>query len=126
MQMGASGQGHFAKPVHHVQYNSPLGEQIPGPADGFSATGGDGLGAGSRNRTHDQRFTKPLLYQLSYAGLFRNSTRARAAASDNRGPAIADAAAVSLRKSFHARGERARHTWWPTRARDNDPIEIGL
>src|SRR5262245_26959960 len=27
-------------------------------------------GAGSRNRTHDQRFTKPLLYQLSYAGLF--------------------------------------------------------
>ena len=25
-------------------------------------------GAGSRNRTHDQRFTKPLLYQLSYAG----------------------------------------------------------
>ena len=27
-----------------------------------------GIGAGSRNRTHDQRFTKPLLYQLSYAG----------------------------------------------------------
>ena len=27
-----------------------------------------GCGAGSRNRTHDQRFTKPLLYQLSYAG----------------------------------------------------------
>ena len=26
------------------------------------------FGAGSRNRTHDQRFTKPLLYQLSYAG----------------------------------------------------------
>ena len=26
------------------------------------------VGAGSRNRTHDQRFTKPLLYQLSYAG----------------------------------------------------------
>jgi hypothetical protein len=26
-------------------------------------------GAGSRNRTHDQRFTKPLLYQLSYAGV---------------------------------------------------------
>jgi hypothetical protein len=26
-------------------------------------------GAGSRNRTHDQRFTKPLLYQLSYAGM---------------------------------------------------------
>ena len=26
-------------------------------------------GAGSRNRTHDQRFTKPLLYQLSYAGI---------------------------------------------------------
>src|SRR5207245_4566482 len=27
------------------------------------------IGAGSRNRTHDQRFTKPLLYQLSYAGM---------------------------------------------------------
>jgi hypothetical protein len=27
------------------------------------------IGAGSRNRTHDQRFTKPLLYQLSYAGV---------------------------------------------------------
>ena len=25
-------------------------------------------GAGSRSRTHDLRFTKPLLYQLSYAG----------------------------------------------------------
>ena len=29
---------------------------------------GEGFGAGSRTRTHDQRFTKPLLYQLSYAG----------------------------------------------------------
>ena len=29
------------------------------------------IGAGSRNRTHDQRFTKPLLYQLSYAGTER-------------------------------------------------------
>jgi hypothetical protein len=26
------------------------------------------IGAGSRNRTRDLRFTKPLLYQLSYAG----------------------------------------------------------
>ena len=26
------------------------------------------FGAGSRSRTHDLRFTKPLLYQLSYAG----------------------------------------------------------
>ena len=25
--------------------------------------------AGSRDRTHDLRFTKPLLYQLSYAGV---------------------------------------------------------
>lgn len=33
-------------------------------------------GAGSRNRTHDQRFTKPLLYQLSYAGYARDFTRA--------------------------------------------------
>jgi hypothetical protein len=33
-------------------------------------------GAGSRNRTHDQRFTKPLLYQLSYAGDVGDSTRA--------------------------------------------------
>ena len=32
-------------------------------------------GAGSRNRTHDQRFTKPLLYQLSYAGLQAESPR---------------------------------------------------
>src|SRR5437016_13605910 len=33
-----------------------------------------GIGAGSRIRTHDQRFTKPLLYHLSYAGalLFYN------------------------------------------------------
>ena len=30
------------------------------------------FGAGSRNRTHDQRFTKPLLYQLSYAGPARD------------------------------------------------------
>src|SRR5438552_3835731 len=37
-------------------------------------------GAGSRNRTHDQRFTKPLLYQLSYAG------PARDGASVLRGP----------------------------------------
>jgi hypothetical protein len=36
-------------------------------------------GAGSRNRTHDQRFTKPLLYQLSYAGRVRDFTRADAA-----------------------------------------------
>src|SRR5215470_12421575 len=90
-----------------------------------TASKGRDRGAGSRNRTHDQRFTKPLLYQLSYAGLFRNSTRARAAASDNRRPTIAEAAAVSLRKSLHARGERARHTWWPTRASDIDRIEIG-
>jgi hypothetical protein len=34
-----------------------------------------GIGAGSRNRTHDQRFTKPLLYHLSYAG---GGTAARA------------------------------------------------
>ena len=27
-----------------------------------------GIGAGTRNRTRDLRFTKPLLYQLSYAG----------------------------------------------------------
>jgi hypothetical protein len=37
------------------------------------------LGAGSRNRTHDQRFTKPLLYQLSYAGCVCDFTRASAA-----------------------------------------------
>jgi hypothetical protein len=36
------------------------------------------LGAGSRNRTHDQRFTKPLLYQLSYAGYADDFTRDRA------------------------------------------------
>ena len=36
-------------------------------------------GAGSRNRTHDQRFTKPLLYQLSYAGASLDFTRANAA-----------------------------------------------
>ena len=30
--------------------------------------GNSNIGAGSRIRTHDQRFTKPLLYQLSYAG----------------------------------------------------------
>ena len=41
----------------------------PSSADGFENTWRYvGIGAGSRNRTHDQRFTKPLLYQLSYAG----------------------------------------------------------
>ena len=43
--------------------NGQLGERRNVP-EGF----GLGFGAGSRNRTHDQRFTKPLLYQLSYAG----------------------------------------------------------
>lgn len=37
---------------------------------GSGAPKGDvrGVGAGGRSRTRDQRFTKPLLYQLSYAG----------------------------------------------------------
>ncbi len=44
------------------KHDTPLRERSPG--------------AGSRNRTHDQRFTKPLLYQLSYAGLAGDFTRA--------------------------------------------------
>ena len=44
--------------------------RIVGSQDVDAPKGRD-RGAGSRNRTHDQRFTKPLLYQLSYAGLFR-------------------------------------------------------
>jgi hypothetical protein len=42
--------------------------EIVGSQD-IDASKGRDRGAGSRNRTHDQRFTKPLLYQLSYAGL---------------------------------------------------------
>jgi hypothetical protein len=42
--------------------------EIVGSQDVDASKGRD-RGAGSRNRTHDQRFTKPLLYQLSYAGL---------------------------------------------------------
>ena len=52
-----------------------------GPSSGADVDAlfeGCGVGAGSRNRTHDQRFTKPLLYQLSYAGDARDSTRAGA------------------------------------------------
>ena len=35
-------------------------------------------GAGARNRTRDLRFTKPLLYQLSYTGLREIIARAPA------------------------------------------------
>jgi hypothetical protein len=59
-------------------------------------------GAGSRNRTHDQRFTKPLLYQLSYAGLSRDFTRAEAAASGNRSLNATAAAARSTKKTERA------------------------
>ena len=38
----------------------------------------NGSGAGARTRTADLRFTKPLLYQLSYAGIFDKT-------SDNKG-----------------------------------------
>ncbi len=49
------------------------------PAPKIGAPPGARTGAGSRNRTHDQRFTKPLLYQLSYAGAGSDFTRAAAA-----------------------------------------------
>src|SRR5690625_4272913 len=38
----------------------------------------DGTRASGRIRTDDRRFTKPLLYQLSYTGLFNTSNSLRA------------------------------------------------
>ena len=66
--------------------------------------------AGSRNRTHDQRFTKPLLYQLSYAGASLDFTRANAAKANIRG--------VMSTSATHRRRRRDRAIWsdnkWPT------------
>ena len=51
------------------------------PADAVAALGATGselmqihsrIGAPGRNRTRDLRFTKPLLYQLSYKGNFES------------------------------------------------------
>ena len=39
-------------------------------------------GAGARNRTRDLRFTKPLLYQLSYTGTVRIIKRKGAGRAD--------------------------------------------
>jgi hypothetical protein len=37
--------------------------------DVFNAPGGEKCSANGETRTHDRRFTKPVLYQLSYIGV---------------------------------------------------------
>jgi hypothetical protein len=54
-------QARAGLPASHVQ-------QLRQPSEVGCRARFEVVGAGSRNRTHDQRFTKPLLYQLSYAG----------------------------------------------------------
>ena len=48
----------------------PMGPMNFGPTDGLSRTTIPKGGADGRTRTDDRRFTKPLLYQLSYIGKY--------------------------------------------------------
>ena len=70
--------GYIDKAVRLVEVQGPGDEFVTTPGEEQSEEDSEDIetaGAGDWNRTSDLRFTKPLLYQLSYAGKEKTSGR---------------------------------------------------
>ena len=98
------------EPSMNGRRRSHLFAEIRRTPKAIGAPPGALTGAGSRSRTHDQRFTKPLLYQLSYAGASLDFTRAFAAKAKIGAATPSSAARKTPREDGRSDGDNA----WPT------------